>query len=78
MDTYYINEQVFTSRSNIFSCVIEAYCPDRPSEKSMTRSIPCLGMQILVQNMNERNPNNDNSWLTTEKSSLNTNKLNDI
>ena len=31
--TYNINEQVFTCRSNKISSVIEANCPDRPSEK---------------------------------------------
>lgn len=31
---YYINEQVFAGRSNKFSGVIEAYCPDWPSENN--------------------------------------------
>lgn len=39
MGTYYINEQVFTGRSNIISSVIEAYCPHRPSEIRMRKSV---------------------------------------
>lgn len=31
MMAYNINEQVFTGRSNIVPCVVEAYCPHWPS-----------------------------------------------
>lgn len=37
---YNIYEQVFTGRSNKFSSVIEAYCPDWPSEKKKREVIP--------------------------------------
>lgn len=38
-DAYYISEWVFTGRSNIFSSVIEAYCPDWPPENKKKKAI---------------------------------------
>lgn len=33
LQTYNIDKQVLAGRSNIFSCVVETQCPDRPSDR---------------------------------------------
>lgn len=39
MDTHYINEQVLTSRSDVFTSMVEAYRPNRPSGKGTQQSV---------------------------------------